>query len=183
MTLLYYQSKARKRSRTERGHTVDRRLTRSQRGAARRPALFEHWLAKHPVVPPRCFSNRTITPCLLLVSLDSVKFAATCTYTYAGTTAAKGLGPRGATFFTSVIGIAQCLAGAAAVTMRRYKWICVLGAAVRLVGYGAVLRLQGAENGIAEISPSSSCRASVRACWARRLLVPAQIAVARRETR
>ncbi|RYP32126.1 hypothetical protein DL768_011148 [Monosporascus sp. mg162] len=140
-----------------------RRLARNQRGAAHRPAIFEHHLAKHPLVSPRCFSDRTIAPCLL-VSLDSVGFVVTRTYIYAGATAAKGVGRRGATFFTSVNGIAQCLAGAAMVTTRRYKWICVLGAAMRLTGYGAVRWLRGAENGIAEVSPSSSGRTPVRAC-------------------
>ncbi|RYP89195.1 hypothetical protein DL769_000165 [Monosporascus sp. CRB-8-3] len=122
-------------------HTVDRRLVRSQRGAAHRPALFEHHLAKH--VPPRCFSNLPITPCLVLLPLGSVGFATARTYIHAGPMAAKWLGARGATFSTSANGIAQCPAGAAVVAARRYKWVWVLGAAVRLLIQVVCLGLVG----------------------------------------
>lgn len=39
--------------------------------------FYEHYLAKHPVVPPRYFANRTIFLCCLLIAMDNVGFSAT----------------------------------------------------------------------------------------------------------
>lgn len=39
--------------------------------------FYEHYLAKHPVVPPRYFANRTIFLCCVLIAMDSVGFSAT----------------------------------------------------------------------------------------------------------
>ncbi|KAH9905251.1 MFS general substrate transporter [Xylariomycetidae sp. FL2044] len=128
---------------------------------------YEHRLARHPFVPPRYFVDRTIGLCLMLGALDGVGFSVTHTCNdsnppisetpdiYAWATVAKGLGARDATFFTYTNGVTQTLvailAGLAMARTRRYKWLCVMGCAVRLVGYGVMLRLRGASNSTGEI--------------------------------
>lgn len=48
-------------------------------GAALLIALpfYEHYLAKHPVVPPHYFANRTILLCCILIALDNLGFSVT----------------------------------------------------------------------------------------------------------
>lgn len=48
-------------------------------GAALLIALpfYEHYLAKHPVVPPHYFANRTIFLCCMLIAMDNIGFGAT----------------------------------------------------------------------------------------------------------
>ncbi|KAI1137655.1 MFS general substrate transporter [Hypoxylon sp. FL0543] len=143
--------------------------------------LYEHYLAKHPLVPPHYFANRTIFLCCLLIAMDNVGFSATHTYIYAWATVARGLEAREATFFTYVNGVTQCLvaiiAGLAMAKTKRYKWVCVLGAAIRLVGYGAMLRLRGSENSVAEIFIVQLVQGIGSGMVGSTLLIPAQAVV------
>lgn len=147
--------------------------------------FYEHYLARNPVVPPHYFANRTIGLCLLLIAMDNVGFSATHTYIYAWVTVAKGLGARDATFFTFVNGVTQCLvaivAGVAMLRTGRYKWICVLGSVVRLVGYGVMVRLRGSENGTAEIFIVQLIQGIGSGMVGTTLLVPAQVVLPHRE--
>ncbi|KAI1391768.1 MFS general substrate transporter [Hypoxylon trugodes] len=147
--------------------------------------FYEHYLAKHPVVPPHYFANHTIFLCCLLIALDSVGFSATHTYIYAWVTVARGLDARDATFFTYTNGVTQCLvgilAGLAMAKTRRYKWVCVLGAVVRLVGYGVMLRLRGSENSIAEIFVVQLIQGIGSGMVSSTLLIPAQAVVSHAE--
>lgn len=147
--------------------------------------FYEHRVARHPVVPPRYFASRTVVLCLVLMALDSIGFSATHTYIYAWATVAKGLGARDATFFTFVNGVAQCLmaivAGLAMLRSRRYKWVCVLGSAVRLAGYGAMLRLRGPENSTAEIFAVQLVQGVGSGMVSTTLLVPAQVVLPHRD--
>jgi MFS family permease len=117
--------------------------------------FYEHYLAKYPVIPPHYFANRTILMCLILTVMDQIGFSATHTYLYAWAKVAKGLSSRDATFYNYTNGVIQCLVGIVAGWFvgktRRYKWIAVVGGAVRLVGYGVMALLRGSENSIAEI--------------------------------
>ncbi|KAK7750184.1 hypothetical protein SLS62_007935 [Diatrype stigma] len=147
--------------------------------------FYEHRVARHPVVPPRYFASRTIVLCLVLIALDNIVFSATHTYIYAWATVAKGLGARDATFFTFVNGVTQCLvaiaAGFAMLRSRRYKWVCVLGSAVRLAGYGAMLRLRGPENSTAEIFAVQLVQGIGSGMVSTTLLVPAQVVLPHRD--
>lgn len=126
-------------------------------GAALLVALpcYEHAVARFPVLPPHYFKNRTIVLCVVLIALDSVSFACTHAYLYAWGHVAHGFRARDNTFYTYTNGVVQCLmgivAGLAVAKLRRYKWVAVVGACIRTVGYGVMLRLRGADNSTAEL--------------------------------
>ncbi|KAI2615317.1 MFS general substrate transporter [Hypoxylon sp. NC1633] len=147
--------------------------------------FYEHYLAKYPVVPPHYFTNRTILLCCLLIAMDNVGFSATHTYIYAWVTVARGLAARDATFFTYTNGVTQCLiaivAGLAIAKTKRYKWVCVLGAAIRLVGYGIMLRLRGSENSIGEIFVVQLIQGIGSGMVGSTLLIPAQAVLSHAE--
>ncbi|KAI2463886.1 MFS general substrate transporter [Annulohypoxylon bovei var. microspora] len=147
--------------------------------------FYEHYFAKHPVVPPHYFMNRTIVLCCLLIALDSLGFSATHTYIYAWVTVARGLDARDATFFTYTNGVTQCLIailiGIAMAKTKRYKWVCVLGATIRLVGYGVMLRLRGSENSVAEIFVVQLIQGIGSGMVGSTLLIPAQTVVSHAE--
>ncbi|KAI1212117.1 MFS general substrate transporter [Annulohypoxylon truncatum] len=143
--------------------------------------FYEHYFAKHPVVPPHYFMDPTIVLCCLLIALDSVGFSATHTYIYTWVTVARGLNARDATFFTYTNGVTQCLfgiiIGVFMAKTRRYKWVCVLGATIRLIGYGVMLRLRGSQNSIAEIFVVQLIQGIGSGMVGSTLLIPAQIVV------
>ncbi|ORY60669.1 major facilitator superfamily domain-containing protein [Pseudomassariella vexata] len=143
--------------------------------------FYEKFMAKHPIVPVRYFLNRTIVCCLILIAVDSLGFACTHTYLYVWVTVAKGFAARDATFFTYTNGVMQCLTGILAGLLmgqlRRYKWIAVVGSVVRLVGYGVMLRLRGAENSTGEIYVVQLIQGLGSGMIQTCLLVPAQIVV------
>ncbi|KAI1473413.1 major facilitator superfamily domain-containing protein, partial [Daldinia eschscholtzii] len=147
--------------------------------------LYEQYLAKHPVVPPRYFNNRTIVLCCILIVMDNIGFSATHTYIYSWATVARGLDARDATFFTYTNGVTQCLigiiAGLAMAGTKRYKWVCVLGATIRLVGYGVMLRLRGSENSIVEIFIVQLVQGVGSGMVGSTLLIPAQTVVSHGE--
>ncbi|KAF3055116.1 Siderophore iron transporter mirC [Daldinia childiae] len=147
--------------------------------------FYERYFAEHPVVPPRYFTSRTITLCCILIAMDNIGFSATHTYIYAWVTVARGLDARDATFFTYTNGVTQCLiaivAGLAIAKTKRYKWVCVLGATVRLIGYGVMLRLRGSDNSIAEIFIVQLIQGIGSGMVGSTLLIPAQVVVSHAE--
>lgn len=112
-------------------------------------------MAKHPVVPLHYFKNSTIIYACALGAIDSVGFSATHTYLYTWSTIAKNYDARNATFLTYTNGVVQCLvgigAGAIMYKTRRYKWLMTSGVLMRLIGYGVMIRLRGAQNSTAEL--------------------------------
>lgn len=147
--------------------------------------FYEKFVARYPVVPPRYFLNRTICVCLLLIATDSLGFACTHTYLYTWVTVAKGFRARDATFFQYTNGVLQCLVGILAGLLmgklRRYKWIAVAGSVIRLVGYGVMIRLRGAENSVAELFVVQVIQGIGSGMLQTCLLVPAQISVTHAE--
>jgi MFS family permease len=62
---------------------------------------------------------------------------------------------REATFYTFTNGVTQCVFGIVAgfimLKTRRYKWLLMTAVTIRLVGYGVMIRLRGANNSTAEL--------------------------------
>lgn len=147
--------------------------------------FYEKFMARHPIIPPHYFLNRTILVCLILIALDSLGFACTHTYLYTWVTVAKGFEARDATFFTYTNGVMQCLVGILAGLLmgklRRYKWLAVAGSAIRLIGYGVMLRLRGADDSTAEIFVVQLIQGIGSGMIQTCLLVPAQISVTHAE--
>lgn len=143
--------------------------------------FYEKYLAKFPVVPPRYFTNRTILLCLILAAVDSLGMGATHTYLYSWVTVAKGMEARYATFYTYTNGVTQCLIGIIAGYMmgmfRRFKWVAVTGSIIRLIGYGVMLRLRGAENSTGEIFVVQLIQGIGSGMIQTSLLPPAQVSV------
>ncbi|KAH8198073.1 hypothetical protein TruAng_007745 [Truncatella angustata] len=143
--------------------------------------FYEKLFARHPIIPPHYFLNRTILVCLILIAVDTIGFACTHTYLYTWVTVAKDFGARDATFFTYTNGVMQCfvniLAGLLMGKLRRYKWIAVAGSIIRLIGYGVMLRLRGADNSTAEIFIVQVIQGIGSGMIQNCLIVPAQISV------
>lgn len=72
-----------------------------------------------------------------------------------GATVVQNMGPRDATFLNYTNGVWQCLIGIISGGImwktKRYKWLLVAGAAIKLIGYGLMIRLRGANNSWAEL--------------------------------
>ncbi|KAF6836450.1 siderochrome-iron transporter [Colletotrichum plurivorum] len=147
--------------------------------------VYERFMATHPIMPPRYFRNRTIVLCLFLIASDSIGFSATHTYLYSWSTVARGFAPRDATFLQYTNGVVQCLtgitAGLAMAYTRRYKWLLIGAAVVRMIGYGVMLRLRGADNSVAELFVVQAVQGLGSGVMQLSVLVPAQIVVPHRE--
>ncbi|KAF9873697.1 siderochrome-iron transporter [Colletotrichum karsti] len=147
--------------------------------------IYENFLAKHPIMPPHYFRNRTIVLCLFLIASDSIGFSCTHTYLYSWSTVARGFAARDATFFQYTNGVVQCLmgilAGLAMAYTRRYKWLLIAAAGIRMIGYGVMLRLRGADNSVAELFVVQIIQGLGSGIMQLSVLVPAQVVVPHRE--
>ncbi|KAI5860939.1 MFS general substrate transporter [Durotheca rogersii] len=147
--------------------------------------FYEHYLAKHPVVPPHYFANPTISLCCLLIALDSMSFSITHGFLYLWATVARGMSVRDATFFSYSNGVMQCLTaivtGLIIAKAKRYKWVCIVGATVRLIGYGVMLRLRGSDNSLGELFIVQIIQGLGSGMVGLTLLLPAQIVVTHAE--
>lgn len=116
---------------------------------------YEKYLAKHPVVPTRYFKNWSIVFSCTLGALDSLGFNATHTYLYAWSLVAHKYSIRDATFLVYTNGVMQCLVGIGVgwimYRTKKYQWMMIAGAIIRLIGYGLMIRLRGANNSTAEL--------------------------------
>ncbi|GES58260.1 siderochrome-iron transporter [Aspergillus terreus] len=126
-------------------------------GAATLLALYpyEKYAARHPVLPVRYFRTLSVVVAVALAAIDNIGFGATHTYLYVWSIVAHGFSPRDAQFLNYANGVMQALVGMATGLLmyrtRRYKWIGVAGAVIRLVGYGVMVRLRTNESSIAEL--------------------------------
>jgi MFS family permease len=143
--------------------------------------FYEKYIAVNPIMPIQYFQNKTIVLCLILIATDSIGFSCTHTYLYAWSTVARGFVARDATFLQYTNGVVQCLTGItvglAMAWTRRYKWLIILAALIRLVGYGVMLRLRGADNSIGELFAVQIVQGMGSGVMQLTMLVPAQISV------
>ncbi|CAK7235035.1 hypothetical protein SCUCBS95973_009134 [Sporothrix curviconia] len=116
---------------------------------------YERFVAKHPILPIRYFKNLTIMMALAMYTLDGVALGVTHSYFYTWLIVARGYAVRNALFIYDANRAMQFLAGLLMGGImwytRRYKWVIVAGVAVRLIGYGLMMRMRNANAGIAEI--------------------------------
>lgn len=117
--------------------------------------FYEKFAAKNPLVPVHYFTNPTIVMSILLISTDSMGFGATHTYLYPWVTVVHNYTAREATFYTFTNGVTQCICGILAgfimLKTQRYKWLLMGAVTIRLVGYGIMIRLRGADNTTVEL--------------------------------
>ncbi|KAJ0383164.1 hypothetical protein COL922a_011056 [Colletotrichum nupharicola] len=147
--------------------------------------MYEKFLAKHPIMPGHYFRNVTIVLCLFLIASDSIGFSCTHTYLYSWSTVARGFSARDATFFQYTNGVMQCvmgiIAGLAMAYTRRYKWLLISAAVIRMIGYGVMIRLRGADNSVAELFVVQIIQGLGSGIMQLSVLVPAQVVVPHRE--
>ncbi|KAJ5110982.1 major facilitator superfamily domain-containing protein [Penicillium argentinense] len=143
--------------------------------------FHERMVSRHPFMPPSYFKNSTISLCLFLIATDSLGFSCTHTYLYTWVTVARNFSARNATFYNATNGVMQCLmaiiAGVFMMWTRRYKWLVIVGAVIRLIGYGVMVRLRGASNSHFELFFVQVIQGIGSGIMQTNLLVPAQISV------
>lgn len=143
--------------------------------------IYERLVSRYPFMPPSYFKNSTIVICLFLIATDTIGFACTHAYLYSWATVARGFSARDATFYNATNGVMQCLmaiiAGLFMVWTRHYKWLVILGALIRLVGYGIMIRLRGASNTMFELFFVQIMQGIGSGIMQTNLIVPAQISV------
>ncbi|OQE22584.1 hypothetical protein PENSTE_c010G00280 [Penicillium steckii] len=143
--------------------------------------FYERLMARYPFMPPSYFKNVTISLCLFLIATDTIGFSCTHAYLYTWATVARNFSARNATFYNATNGVASCLMGIIAGLLmlwtRRYKWLIVIGAVLRLVGYGVMIRLRGASNTTFELFFVQVIQGLGSGIMQTNLIVPAQISV------
>ena len=143
--------------------------------------FYERLVAQNPFMPPSYFKNSTIVICLVLIATDTMGFSCTHQYLYTWATIARGLSARDATFYNATNGVMQCLmaiiAGGLMFWTRKYKWLVMFGAVVRIVGYGIMIRLRGPSNSMSELFFVQIMQGIGSGIMQTNLIVPAQISV------
>ncbi|KAK1148021.1 hypothetical protein N8T08_010654 [Aspergillus melleus] len=116
---------------------------------------YEKYLARHPVVPVRYFRTLSVVVSVALACVDNIGFGSTHTYLYVWSMVSHNFSPRDAQFLNYTNAVMQALFGMGTgllmYRMRSYKWIGVIGAVIRMVGYGAMVRLRTNASSTAEL--------------------------------
>lgn len=146
---------------------------------------YEGHVAVKPVIPPRFVRNISLILAFLIGLLDALAYSITHTYMYAWATVVHDFSARNATFLTYTAGCVQVLTGLGTgfvmYRTKRYKFLLLLGIIIRLIGYGFMMRLRGANNSIAEIFVMQVIQGAGSGAVGTVVIVVAQIVVPREE--
>lgn len=116
---------------------------------------YEKYFARHPVVPTHYFRTLSVVVSMALACVDNIGFGTTQTYLYVWSMVSHNFSPRDAQFLNYTNSVMQALVGMGTgllmYRLRSYKWIGVVGAAIRMVGYGVMVRLRKNESSVAEL--------------------------------
>ncbi|KAI1102895.1 MFS general substrate transporter [Jackrogersella minutella] len=117
--------------------------------------FYERSVAKHPFMPTRYLRDLNITMALLLYTMDGIASAVTYSYLYTWCIVARGYSIRNAVFITAINRAVQFLIGIVIGAIlwwtRRYKWLTLVGVAVRFLSYGLMLRTRDSDSTTTEI--------------------------------
>lgn len=146
---------------------------------------YEGYVATKPVIPPRFMRNISLVLAFLIGLLDAFAYSVTHTYMYAWATVVHDFSARNATFLTYTAGCVQVLTGLGTgyvmYRTKRYKFLLLLGIIIRLIGYGFMMRLRGANNSIAEIFVMQAIQGAGSGAVGTVVIVVAQVVVPREE--
>ncbi|KEF63827.1 uncharacterized protein A1O9_01805 [Exophiala aquamarina CBS 119918] len=146
---------------------------------------YEGRVAVKPVIPPRFVRNISLVLAFLIGLLDAFAYSITHTYMYAWATVVHDFSARNATFLTYTAGCVQVLTGLGTgfvmYRTKRYKFLLLLGIIVRLIGYGFMMRLRGANNSTAEIFIMQVIQGAGSGAVGTIVIVVAQVVVPREE--
>lgn len=147
--------------------------------------FFETRYAENPVMPAHYLKSASLVIACTIGLLDAFGFQVTHTYMYAWSTVSHNFSARNATFLTYTSGCFQVLSGLITGYLmyrsRRYKWLLITGAAIRLIGYGAMMRLRGSNNSVAELFVVQAIQGLGSGTVGTVILVIAQIVVSKAE--
>ncbi|KXN85124.1 Siderophore iron transporter 3 [Leucoagaricus sp. SymC.cos] len=111
--------------------------------------------AKYPVIPKRFVLNRSVVLASLIGAFDFVSFYISFTYLFSFIVVVKPWSLLNATYFsqtqTVALTVFGILAGLCMCFIRRYKYVLVVGLAIRLLGCGLMIHSRGANASDAEI--------------------------------
>lgn len=146
---------------------------------------YEGRIAVKPVIPARFVKNISLVLAFSIGFLDAFAYSITHTYMYAWATVVHDFSARDATFLTYTAGCVQVLTGLVTgfimFRSKRYKFLLLLGIIVRLIGYGLMMRLRGANNSIAEIFLMQAIQGAGSGAVGTVVIVVAQVVVPREE--
>lgn len=117
--------------------------------------FYEHFVAKHPIIPLYYFKDRTLAIMLIMYGMDGIGLGVTHSYFYQWLIVARGYDVHVAIWINAVNGTMQFFAGLIlAATMyyfRGYKYPTIFGIGLRLLGYGLMFRIRQSSSSIAEL--------------------------------
>jgi MFS family permease len=146
---------------------------------------YEKYVARHPVVPIHYFRTSSVVVSVALACIDNIGFGTTQTYLYIWSMVSHNFSPRDAQFLNYTNSVMQALVGMGTgllmYKMRSYKWIGVIGAAIRMVGYGVMVRLRTNESSVAELFIVQLIQGAGSGMIETIVIVAAQIAVSHAE--
>jgi hypothetical protein len=127
--------------------------------------FYERYVAAHPILPAQYLRNGTIVLCCLLGALDTFGFQGTHTYFYTWAVVVQNMSPRTATFLNYTNGVWQAVIGFVGGLImyktKKYKWLLVAGAAIKLIAYGVMLRLRGVSLTVLSWNRADNCRLAI----------------------
>ncbi|PKY01151.1 putative transporter [Aspergillus campestris IBT 28561] len=146
---------------------------------------YEKYYARHPVVPVRYFRTLSVVVSVALACIDNVGFGCNHTYLYVWSMVSHNFSARDAQFLNYTNSVMQAAVGIATgllmYRMRTYKWIGVVGAVIRMVGYGVMVRFRTNGSSVAELFVVQLVQGMGSGIIETVLIVAAQIAVSHAE--
>ncbi|KAF2766893.1 MFS general substrate transporter [Teratosphaeria nubilosa] len=143
--------------------------------------FYEALAARHPILPARYLKSISIVLACVTAGLDNFGFQATHTYLYTWAVVVHGMGPKTATYLTYTNGVTQAvvglIGGAIMYKVKGYKWLLVAGATIKMIGYGVMIRLRGANNTWAEVFTVQAIQGIGSGLLEIIIIVAAQVAV------
>ncbi|WPB07330.1 uncharacterized protein RHO25_011991 [Cercospora beticola] len=146
---------------------------------------YEALVARHPVLPLRYLRISPITIAFVGYAIDGCGYKITHTYLVPWSIAAHNFSARNAMYLSSIHSVTTLLTGICVGWLvyrtRSYKWVCVIGSVIRLVGYGLMVRIRTNDSTTLELFAVQMLQGLGSGCLETTMFVAAQIPVSHGE--